>query len=137
MDMAPYGLVALVSVLALAFYLGLILKIGMTRGKLNLSPADAQGDAAFERLCRVQVNTSEQLILFLPALWLFAIFLSPKGAAILGAVWIVGRFAYARGYAQAFEKRKLGFLLTILASFILLVGALIGVANAAFVGPLD
>ena len=125
-----YALPALVTLLALAFYFGLILKIGMMRGKLNLAPSEARGDAAFERLCRVQVNTAEQLILFLPVLWLFAMFTSVNGAAALGVLWIVGRAIYTRGYVQAFEKRKLGFVLTILASLILLVGAFIGVAQA-------
>ncbi len=85
------------------------------------------GDPNFERVVRVQQNTLEQLILFLPALWLFSGLVSSVWGAILGAVWIVGRILYAWGYYQAPEKRFPGFGMSIIATFALLGGALVGV----------
>lgn len=121
---------ALVTLAALFFYAFLIMKIGMTRGRRNLSPADGKGDAAFERLCRVQVNTTEQLVLFLPALWIFALFGSPLWASLLGVLWLVGRVLYAIGYAKAFAKRGPGFLLTVLSSLALVVAGLVCVIQS-------
>ncbi|MFM8006312.1 MAG: MAPEG family protein, partial [Dolichospermum sp.] len=44
---------------------------------------------------RVQQNTLEQLALFIPALWLFSIYISPIWGAALGVSWVLGRIAYA------------------------------------------
>jgi hypothetical protein len=43
---------------------------------------------------RVQMNTLEWMPIFLPSLWLFAIYISDPIAAGLGLVWIVGRILY-------------------------------------------
>jgi uncharacterized membrane protein YecN with MAPEG domain len=82
---------------------------------------------------RVQYNTIEQLVIFLPALFAFGHFVSPLWAAALGAVFILGRALYARGYVQDPAKRGPGFGLTLLANSVLLVGATVG-ALWAFVG---
>lgn len=71
------------------------------------------------------MNTGEQLVLFLPALWIYTIFGSPHAAGLLGLVWLIGRALYARGYAQSFEKRQAGFGITILASLALLIAGLV------------
>jgi uncharacterized membrane protein YecN with MAPEG domain len=101
--------------------------VGRARGKYKVSPPQTTGDPNFERVLRVQQNTSEQLILFLPALWLFTQFVDPIWAAGVGAVWILGRAVYAWGYYQAAEKRLLGFGISSLATLILLGGSLVGV----------
>jgi glutathione S-transferase len=67
------------------------------------------GDPDFERVFRVQMNTLEWMPIFLPSLWLFAIYISDAIAAALGLVWIVGRILYMIGYMQAVEKRGPGF----------------------------
>jgi uncharacterized membrane protein YecN with MAPEG domain len=90
-------------------------------------PPQVSGNPDFERVLRVQQNTLEHIIIFLPALWLFSYFVSPLGAAILGAAWIVGRALYAIGYYQAPEKRFPGFGLSMLATLALLLGGLVGV----------
>ena len=63
------------------------------------------GNPDFERVFRVQMNTLEWMPIFLPSLWLFAIYISDPVAAALGVVWIVGRILYMIGYSQAAEKR--------------------------------
>jgi len=72
---------------------------------------------------RAQMNTLEWLPIFLPALWLFAVYLSDSIAAAIGLVWVIGRILYVLGYAQAVAKRSLGFAIQALATIALWVGA--------------
>jgi glutathione S-transferase len=73
---------------------------------------------------RVQMNTLEWLPIFLPSLWLFAIYVSDPIAAAIGLVWIAGRIVYLTGYSQAADKRGRGFGVQALAATVLWVGAL-------------
>ncbi|HEY3846209.1 MAG TPA: MAPEG family protein, partial [Acetobacteraceae bacterium] len=81
----------------------------------------------FERYFRVQANTLEQLILVIPALWIFAATLSPLWAALLGLAFVVGRGWYAWGYYRSASGRHHGFMLGAWATGGLIVGAFIGV----------
>ncbi|MDT9196099.1 MAPEG family protein [Limnospira sp. PMC 1245.20] len=123
--MSPWP--SLITASALILYLVVTVNVGRARMKYKVMPPDMTGDPNFERVLRVQQNTLEQLIMFLPALWLFSEFVSPLVAAGLGAVWIVGRILYAWGYYQAAEKRMIGFGVSILCLFSLLGGSLIGI----------
>jgi hypothetical protein len=84
----------------------------------------------FERYFRVQMNTLEQLVLFLPAIVLFGRYLSAPIAAALGALFIVGRALYFQGYVRSPGKRHFGFGLSFFPNVALLVGALVGVLRA-------
>ena len=88
------------------------------------------GHPVFERYFRVQMNTLELLVALLPGLWLFAHFVSPQWAAILGTVYLAGRFVYLRSYVADPAKRSLGFGLSMLPILALLIGALIGAVSA-------
>src|SRR5690606_29962950 len=90
------------------------------------------GHAAFERIFRVQQNTLEQLVLFLPALYLFTVTVSPLAAGIIGLVWVAGRAWYAWSYWQGAERRGLGYLIGLLASTVLLIGATIAALATLF-----
>ncbi len=70
------------------------------------------------------MNTLEWLPIFLPSLWLFAVYVSDLYAALAGVVWIVGRVLYMTGYEKAAEKRSLGYLIQLLATAVLLLGSL-------------
>jgi uncharacterized membrane protein YecN with MAPEG domain len=85
------------------------------------------GDPDFERVFRVQQNTLEQLVLFLPSLWLFSLFVSPIWGAGIGIFWIIGRILYAWGYYRAAEKRLPGFGINFLSLLVLIVGSLVGI----------
>jgi glutathione S-transferase len=119
--------VMLVTVLAVMVLFVVTINVGRARAKSGIKPPAMTGDPDFERAVRVQQNTLEQIVLFLPMLWVFATVLNPLYAAILGAVWVVGRILYAWGYYQATEKRGPGFAIAGLASMVLMVGSLIGV----------
>jgi len=123
-------LVVIVVVVALLEYYYLSFQVGQGRGKYEVPAPAISGHPVFERLYRVQMNTLEQLIVFLPAIWFFATYVSAGIAALLGIVFIVGRFVYFKNYVEDPEKRTMGFLMTFGANAILLLGALIGAAVA-------
>ena len=102
------------------------IRVGAARAKYNVPAPATTGHEIFERHYRVQMNTIEQSVVFLPAIWLFANQISALWAAALGAVYIVGRFVYERGYVAEPKKRSLGFGLSFLPIVILLLGGLGG-----------
>jgi uncharacterized membrane protein YecN with MAPEG domain len=123
-------LVAIVGALALIEYFVFVFLCGSARGRTGVAAPATHGDPTFERYYRVQMNTVEQLVIFLPALVLFAYTLSEPVAAGLGLVFIVGRALYARGYVSDPASRGPGFGLTILANAVLLLGGLVGAVVA-------
>jgi uncharacterized membrane protein YecN with MAPEG domain len=130
--MSPW--VSLVTVLALILFFGVTLYVGAARAKYGVKAPAVSGNEDFERVLRVQQNTLEQLAIFLPALWIFADFVAPMPAAILGAIWILGRILYALGYYQAAEKRGPGFGISSLATIVLILGSLVGIVSTLMKG---
>jgi len=125
---------SLVTALALVMYIGVSVNVSQTRVKYQVKPPAMTGDPNFERVLRVQQNTLERLILFLPALWLFVGYVSPSWGAGIGGVWVLGRVLYAWGYYQAAEKRGPGFGISFLSASILLLGSLVGIVLALVKG---
>ncbi len=119
-------LVAMVTALALIQYFVFGLRVGQARGKYGIEAPATTGHPVFERHFRVHQNTMEQLVLFLPGLWLFATYVSTGIAAVAGVVFIVGRALYARAYVAEPKTREMGAVLTAGANGILLLGGLIG-----------
>jgi glutathione S-transferase len=118
---------ALVTLLAVIIYFWIGLRVAQARGKFGVKPPATTGHPDFERAFRIQMNTLEWMPIFLPAMWLAAIYVSDIGAALLGVVWIAGRLLYLRGYAEAAEKREIGFVVQAIAAGLLWLAALIGV----------
>ena len=119
-------LVAIVGLLALLEYWAFLVMTGQARGRFGVAAPATAGHPVFERYFRVQMNTLEQLALFLPGLAVFAWTVSEPWAAALGVVFNVGRALYARGYIQDPAKRGPGFLLTLIANGVLVIGGLVG-----------
>jgi len=115
---------AIVTCLAIAFYFFTTVLVGKAREKFGIKAPAVSGNPDFERVFRVQMNTLEWLPIFLPSLWLFAIYISDQWAAVLGLIWILGRILYTTGYSQAAEKRSMGFAVQALAGIVLWLGAL-------------
>jgi glutathione S-transferase len=129
----PHSLVALVTIIALLVYLGTALNVAGVRRRHGVAPPAMTGSPEVERALRVQGNTLEWLAMFLPALWLFAVYWNDIAAVVLGVVWIIGRVLYAIGYMKEAKARYPGFGLQTAATFVLLVGALIGVIRVLVV----
>lgn len=118
--------VASVTVLVLIQYLVFGAKVGQARIKYDVKAPDISGNANFESLFRIHQNTLEQLIVFLPALWIFAHYVHALGAAALGLVFLVARFVYFKAYSEDPAKRGPGFISGYIAMALLLVGGLGG-----------
>ena len=118
---------ALVSALALLLYVAVFMTAGRLRARFAIKAPAVTGPPEFERAFRIQQNTLEQLVWFLQALWLFALYVSPNWGGIIGLVWIAGRAYYAVSYYRDPETRGPGFLVGMVSAAVLLVGALIGI----------
>jgi glutathione S-transferase len=117
---------AIVTCLALVLYLVHAIRVTLARGRYNIMAPATTGHPTFERLLRIQANTGEQMLLFLPSLWLFSFYLSAFWASVLGFLWILGRAAYAVVYEADPEKRAAPFGFAFAVTVILLTGGLIG-----------
>jgi glutathione S-transferase len=115
---------ALVTCLAILFYFFTSIQVSKARTAFGIKVPATSGHPDFERVFRVQANTLEWMPIFLPSLWLFAIYISDPLAALLGLIWIGGRVLYMTGYSQAAAKRSTGFGIQALAAIVLWVGAL-------------
>ena len=91
------------------FYFFTAIQVSKARAAFGIKAPAITGNPDFERVFRVQMNTLEWMPIFLPSLWLFAIYISDPIAAALGLVWIAGRILYMTGYSQAAAKRGRGF----------------------------
>ena len=114
---------ALVTCLAVLFYFLTGVRVSRARGTYGVKAPAIAGHPDFERIFRVQMNTLEWMPIFLPALWLFAIYVSDAIAAVLGLVWILGRILYMTRYMEAASKRGRGFAVQASAAIALWIGA--------------
>jgi glutathione S-transferase len=119
-----YHFTALITCLAVALYFYTSVLVARARAAHGIKAPAITGNPDFERVFRVQMNTLEWMPIFLPALWLFAIYISDPIAAVIGLVWIVGRIFYMTGYSQAADKRSRGFMIQAFATLALWIGAI-------------
>ena len=75
---------ALVTCLAIAFYFFTSIQVSKARVAFGIKVPAISGNPDFERVFRVQMNTLEWMPIFLPSLWLFAIYIGDAVAAVLG-----------------------------------------------------
>ena len=122
---------AVVSILAILVLFWTGFRVGGMRGKHNIQAPAVSGHPEFDRAYRVQMNTMEQFVIFLPLLWLASTFFQtlPLLAGAFGLVWIVGRVVYAQAYMADPAKRGLGFGISALANLGLLILALVGIVH--------
>ena len=111
--------------IALLQYLYFTGKTGFTRVKYKVSAPKCEGDETWERIFRVQQNTMEQLIVFVPGMLAFAHWVSESWALLPGVLFILGRALYSRAYVTNPESRALGMILSMFSNIALVLGALI------------
>jgi len=121
---------AAATLLVLLLHLVLTNVVGRARTKYGIKAPAVTGNEHFERAYRVQMNTVEQMVFFLPALWLYALLVSDKGAAVSGLIWVIGRAVYAVSYLADPAKRGPGIVISMLAQLGLWLGAVYGVVRA-------
>lgn len=117
---------AFVTVLVVLLYFFIATRVPVARGKFKVRLPAVTGNPDFERVFRVHQNMLEWMPIFLPLLWLCALYLHDLAAAAAGLLWILGRYLYYVGYAQQVEKRLPGFLIQATACLLLLLGTLAG-----------
>jgi glutathione S-transferase len=125
----PLALPALVTLPAVLWYVVTGIQVGRARTKHKVYAPATVGDPGFERAFRVQMNELEQIVAFLPAMWVFAWFGNPRFAALAGAVWLAGRVVYAVGYWAEARRRHAGFTISTFALSITWVAALASVVR--------
>jgi len=125
-------LVTIVMALALIEYIVFSFLVGMAREKYDVAAPAVTGDPIFERYYRVQENTLELLIYFIPGMVMFAYYLRPDVAAGLGVIFIIGRALYFKGYVADPKKRSLGFFFSFFPALILVLGGLVGALMQLF-----
>lgn len=123
-----HPLIALVTLLTVVLMIACTILVGRARGKYKVQAPATTGPEGFERAFRVQMNTLEAAVMFLPALWVAAWFGNPAWAALAGGVWLAGRVWYAFAYSVPGRNRGPGFALGLLALAALLLMGLWGVA---------
>jgi glutathione S-transferase len=124
--------VDIVTALAVLQFIVFGFRVGGARGRYGVKAPAITGNEIFERHFRVQQNTLEQLIAFLPGIYMFSHYFSPQVAAALGVVYLIGRELYAFTYVKDPANRSVGFGMTFLPMVILVLGGLIGAVRALF-----
>jgi len=125
-----FALTPLVTLAIVLLMLVNAIHVGRARGKYQIKAPAVSGNELFERVYRVQMNTIENVLLFIPAMWIYALYLGDLGAASTGIIWLVGRIWYAVAYTTNPAKRGIGFMISRFAVIGAWLGALYGVILA-------
>ncbi len=124
-------LVQLVIGLALAQFIFFLFAVGRARATYNVAAPATTGNEVFERYFRVQMNTLELLVVFVPAILLFGQFFGGYLAAALGVVYLICRLVYFTSYVKDPKSRGIGYGLSIMPIMIFVAGVIIGAIRAA------
>src|SRR6187551_1949353 len=79
-------LVAIVTILSVLQYAVFAVLVSFARKRTGIVAPQISGHPEFERYFRVQQNTLERLVIFVPALWVFSTYVNPSVGASLGAL---------------------------------------------------
>ena len=123
-------LIAVLAVIQLIFF-GVL--VGRARGAYGIKAPAVSGHEMFDQAYRVQMNTLELMVAFLPALFIASKYWPTAYVVGAGAVYLLGRLIYWRSYVAAPASRGLGFGLSMLPIIALLIGALVGIVRGAAV----
>ena len=125
--------VAIVTGIALLQVFVFAFQVGKVRETTGTAATAMTGPPEFERAFRVHQNSVEQLVIFVPSLWIFANYVSADVAAGLGIVFIIGRQIYRSAYMADPGKRTLGFATGALSMMVLLCMVINSVTNRVYI----
>lgn len=121
----------IIALLAIVQFIIFSMLVGQARGKYGIKAPAMTGNQHFERAVRVQMNTLEQMVCFLPALLIAAAYWPQPYVAAVGVVYLVGRVLFRQAYVKDPAKRTLGFVLTFFPTVILVLAGLLGAVMRA------
>jgi glutathione S-transferase len=122
-------LTAAVTVLAVLISIFFAINVARNRRATGIDAPAMSGDPRLERALRIQGNTVEQFVVFVPSLWLAAIYFQGWAPPVLGLIWCIGRIIYFFVYGTS-RQRFPGFAPTIFPTLILVILAIIGIVQA-------
>ena len=122
--------VEIVTLLALIELIVFGVLVSRARGTYGVAAPATTGNPIFERYYRVQANTIETLMVFLPALWIAASYWSARYVALIGVVYLIGRILYLVDYVRDPKRRGTGYLLSMLPALVLIIAGLVGAIKA-------
>ena len=117
---------AIIILVALMQFTFFTIRTGLARITYGVKAPSTAGNETWGRLYRIQQNTMEQLIVFIPGMVIFAMYVSETWALLPGIVFIVGRGLYSFKYLKDPASRVTGMALTFLSTIGLAVAGLIG-----------
>jgi uncharacterized MAPEG superfamily protein len=123
--------VDLVTVAALLQYMFFATLVGRARGQYGVKAPATTGNDMFERYYRVQMNTLELMVVFIPCLWMAAHYWSAGWMSAIGAIYLIGRFIYLKAYVRDPASRSLGYTLSFIPVVALMLAALVGLVQVA------
>jgi len=122
----PYTAFATLLDMVLYFFLSFTVSQGRRIYKIRSPLAETEGPEKFQRFYRMQMSLLEQLVFHLPTLWVAAYAMDDVFAALIGLIWLFGRLLYAVRYYQKPNRRIKGYIISMIANIILLIGAMAG-----------
>ncbi len=132
--MIAFPLTTIAISIALLVFFGLAANVGRARATWNVPAPASSGHPEFDKRYRVQMNTIEQLLLFIPASFMAVPVLGDPITAALCLTWSIGRIVYARLYYADPAKRGPGFGLTLLPTMIMIIAAIYGAIAVLMAG---
>ena len=117
----------IIILLALLQYTYFSISAGIKRDTYEVEAPMISGNEIWQRHFRVQQNTLEQLIIFIPGMLAFSVYVSATWVVLPGVVFLVSRQLYAYLYVKEPKSRAPGFVPSFLSSMVLVFGSLIGI----------
>ena len=106
------------ALLAVLQYLYFGVLVGRARLRYHVKAPAVTGD---------EMNTLEQLIIFLPALLIAGHYVPGVWVSALGVAYLVGRMLYGRAYVRDPASRGPGFIMAMVANVLLLLTGLLAI----------
>ena len=117
----------IIILVALLQYTFFTMRVGIMRGKFEVDAPKTVGNETWERMYRVQENTLEQLVIFIPTMVTFQMYVSEQWVLLPGIAFVIGRQLYSHLYINDPKSRTAGMAISLLSNTVLLVGSLIGI----------
>ena len=128
--------VIIVVMLTLIQYTWFSIEVARARGRFEVQVPATSGSDGFERYFRAHQNTTEQLVIFLPAIFACGYYVNAIFAAVMGLFFLIGRWLYFRGYTDPEKSRSIGFGIGMTANVLMILSTLCmtGVAALGYAG---